>query len=1342
MPRPGGIRPPSPSSISPQSHYGNLWNPVSPSGDCYGIWPTIGGQSTYANNCYGHDEPGIQFYSTMPGSGGNVTWNVTLPTSPNATNLQADLYSAIWFGMTLSDPYGWLGQCFLELQFYPDSSWGASGNVWGTWVGAAVAWQIENANGYEDPCFYQVLNDTASTGGGYFTMAQGDKITVSMTGWTGSLYGENLTITDDSNGQQSFVNLYNSALAYPLDPAYVDTSFPNGLQWTPGGELPVVFAFETGHTTAPFPNNNSYGGCSAGVPPPTATDGAVPCPSYDPGFWVNNTVQPWLIQVPTFWNATARERPSQVSFTQDLGGIAFIDPISGYTCAGRDGSAYCSYPWYSYSCGVKAFEFGATDYPGVSEDFGQYHEYASNYIYDELQLSYVPPTNFSIPTCGGPSSSLTVDSANPSLGSAYFLSQTVTSSQVFSGLGAGEYALAASPTAGSTFTGWTTNGFASVSSPANPSTTVWVKGDGTVSATFSTGSISHANLTFRDYPFGSTGKIAVYPGFSYTTGVPIATVKTGGTLTLAPGIYTVQAYPPAGYNFTKWVVTGGGAYVAAPKFPCTWLVVPTAATGVTVGAWYASSSATNAVSYSVYVGSGSVSFNNGLATTSGYGTVTVGTYSLKAIPSTGWAFEGWYAGSGSVLSDFEASTNVTLESGITSYLYAEFGIAVSVKVSPAGGGAVSFNYGPPLVSQSTVVAAGSYTLVPAPAPGYYLKSWSVSSSTNLWAYPYVYGGEILQVNGTGTVTANFATASASSVTLDVSPAGSGLVTFNYAPATLGTANTSVTDGTYYVTATPAPGYNSSGWNLSSGLSMAATNFLTVSGSGGTATALFTKASYPVTFIDSPPSLTVAVGGTVQFPGKTVPSDVTLWLGLGPTRLLANLVSGYTFVGWATSRNIGVAGGATANVSIGGPGTVELMAAGFIVSASLSPSATIDLGRSISFTTTVSGAGPFSYAWLGLPPGCTPANTAALTCSPSQAGIYAITVTVNDSYGVSVTTAAGTLTVNPALAASGFTASPTNLTVGYTTTIRVGTTGGTTPYAFVYSGLPVGCAGANTPVIHCTPAVQGTSTVTVKITDAASSSLLLSTSITVNPVPLITSFVSTQNLLDVGLTATLTTAFSGGTAPVTIAYTGLPQGCASANLLVLNCTSTAEGNYTVGVTATDADGFVAQSTLHLSINSAPAIASFRVTVPTITLNDSLTFVVAVQGGTAPFSYHYFALPPGCTSKNVSTFVCVPYKSGNYTAGVTVIDVFGANRTAHTNITVLAPPYVPPATTTTPAAFSLSVGWIAIVVVVLAAVAILVGYWAYRRRSRPPSDEAQPSDEETLASDDRPDLEGPT
>jgi hypothetical protein len=45
-----------------------------------------------------------------------------------------------------------------------------------------------------------------------------------------------------------------------------------------------------------------------------------------------------------------------------------------------------------------------------------------------------------------------------------------------------------------------------------------------------------------------------------------------------------------------------------------------------------------------------------------------------------------------------------------------------------------------------------------------------------------------------------------------------------------------------------------------------------------------------------------------------------------------------------------------------------------------------------------GYGAFTYAYSGLPPGCTSADVAVLTCTPTQAGKYSVTVNVHDQVG--------------------------------------------------------------------------------------------------------------------------------------------------------------------------------------------------------------------------------------------------------------------------------------------------------------------------------------------------------
>src|SRR5438128_2471718 len=119
----------------------------------------------------GHDEPSDLFYSSLPGSGNRLSYDVTLPTDPSATNpgapgksFQFQLNGALWFGMALCDTQSYpeqvstcpadsdsniannpdrnapdfighhSGTAFVELQFYPPG-W----VPWPTWAVAVGA---------------------------------------------------------------------------------------------------------------------------------------------------------------------------------------------------------------------------------------------------------------------------------------------------------------------------------------------------------------------------------------------------------------------------------------------------------------------------------------------------------------------------------------------------------------------------------------------------------------------------------------------------------------------------------------------------------------------------------------------------------------------------------------------------------------------------------------------------------------------------------------------------------------------------------------------------------------------------------------------------------------------------------------------------------------------------------------------------------------------------------------------------------------------------------------------------------------------------------------------------
>ena len=126
----------------------------------------VAGSEHVFGHYVGHDEPSLLFFSHKNGSGNHMSYNVTLPTEPTASdpNLPNKSYSfelsgADWFGMAMCDTQSYpeqvktcppdsdsnildpaispkhVGQAYMEMQFYPPG-W----IPWPTWrvaVGAS-----------------------------------------------------------------------------------------------------------------------------------------------------------------------------------------------------------------------------------------------------------------------------------------------------------------------------------------------------------------------------------------------------------------------------------------------------------------------------------------------------------------------------------------------------------------------------------------------------------------------------------------------------------------------------------------------------------------------------------------------------------------------------------------------------------------------------------------------------------------------------------------------------------------------------------------------------------------------------------------------------------------------------------------------------------------------------------------------------------------------------------------------------------------------------------------------------------------------------------------------------
>lgn len=344
--------------------------------------------------------------------------------------------------------------------------------------------------------------------------------------------------------------------------------------------------------------------------------------------------------------------------------------------------------------------------------------------------------------------------------------------------------------------------------------------------------------------------------------------------------------------------------------------------------------------------------------------------------------------------------------------------------------------------------------------------------------------------------------------------------------------------------------------------------------------------------------------------------------------------------------------------------------------------TLPSGNTTTFSSVLSGGiTPYSYVYRGLPQGCASKDSSTLSCTPTISGSFKVVLNVTDSHGDSASASTNlTVTSGPGsrLAIVSYAAAPNPVTVGSVTNISVVLSGGNLPYSYAYSGLPAGCSSQNSAAFACTPAMAGTFTVELEAADANGSTVSGGIVLSVKPLSggvTVNSLEVSPPSLSLGDSLTLTTAASGGAQPYSYSYSGLPQGCSSADELELTCVPTEDGNYTISVIVTDSTGAKAGATAGLEVTGtlvAPVISSFSANPASIYLGSSTIFSVTVSAGTGSISYIYSGLPAGCSTKDSSSLACTPNGTGSYNVEVTVVGAGGLSAEKFTNLTVQSQP----------------------------------------------------------------------
>ncbi len=147
--------------------------------------------------------------------------------------------------------------------------------------------------------------------------------------------------------------------------------------------------------------------------------------------------------------------------------------------------------------------------------------------------------------------------------------------------------------------------------------------------------------------------------------------------------------------------------------------------------------------------------------------------------------------------------------------------------------------------------------------------------------------------------------------------------------------------------------------------------------------------------------------------------------------------------------------------------------------------TLDVGQSVTFSSSVSGASTATtFSWQGLPSsGCVGTNTSSPKCVAASPGTWTVLPIVTDANG-GVAMASDPLSIivdnDPSVGTPRLSAS--SITSGASVTITANGAGGSGLYTYNWSGLPSGCA-SRTDEVTCAPTATGTFAITVMVTDS-------------------------------------------------------------------------------------------------------------------------------------------------------------------------------------------------------------------------------------------------------------------
>jgi subtilisin family serine protease len=338
------------------------------------------------------------------------------------------------------------------------------------------------------------------------------------------------------------------------------------------------------------------------------------------------------------------------------------------------------------------------------------------------------------------------------------------------------------------------------------------------------------------------------------------------------------------------------------------------------------------------------------------------------------------------------------------------------------------------------------------------------------------------------------------------------------------------------------------------------------------------------------------------------------------------------------------------------------------------------GTGTAYSSTLAATGgttPYSWSLASgsLPAGLSLSSGGVLSGTPTTAGTSTFTVRVTDA-GARTTTGSLSLVVGTPVSIS--TTSLPGGTTGTSYSAAFAATGGTTPYTWSVSAgtLPAGLTLSSGGSLTGTPTTAGTSTFTVRVTDAAGRQATVSLTVTVlAPLAVSTSSLANGTVGDAYSAQLAATGGSGGYAWA-LAAGSLPAGLTLSGSGLISGTPTTAATSSFTVQVTDAGARTATAALTITVgafNVTTPLAISTTSLPGGTTGTAYSSTLAATGGTTPYTWSVSAgtLPAGLTLSSGGVLSGTPTTAGTSTFTVQLSDAGGQKATASLSVTVLAP-----------------------------------------------------------------------